>query len=99
MIPDFRHDLPLPSRYAGGTGSGTTRSSVGETGVLPFPDPAARQISTHQQTKDREIANFSKKIFFISTFLGAHLGDFCGFRAAGHIFSCVHIYCSCAHIL
>ena len=39
MIPDFRHDLPL--LYAGGTGLGTTRSSVGETGVLPFPDPAA----------------------------------------------------------
>ena len=96
MMPNFRHDLPL--LYTGGTGSGTTRSSVGETGVLPFPDPAARQISTHQQTKDREIANFSKKKF-ISTFLGAHWGDFCGFRAAGHIFSCVHIYCSCAHIL
>ena len=39
MIPDFRHDLPL--LHAGGTGSGTARYSVGETGVLLFPGPAA----------------------------------------------------------
>ena len=39
MIPDFWHSLPL--LCAGGTGSSTTRSSVGETGVLPFLAPVA----------------------------------------------------------